>query len=211
MGEANPLWSKIVTIILVVATFVVFFVLIWPFIISYFKYYHSGFLPSSQETLSVVSLPDVANITEENVASGSKAKNQSIDFYIKTPTLEISAPIVEGVSQEALYHGIGHHPGTPWPADQKGNVILVGHSSWIDPANPYGFVFKNLNRLNLGDEIQIKYLDKIYHYQVMGKYLINPDDTSLFTQHVIKPTLTVYTCSPVYTNWKRLVYVAELR
>jgi LPXTG-site transpeptidase (sortase) family protein len=207
----SPLWYRIVTGILVTATFVVFFIIVWPFISSYYKYYQNG-ASGSQETFNVIKLPDVANISNnQNAAPPNTKQTDEIAFDIETPDLKISAPIVNGVSQEDLYHGVGHHPGTPWPKDEKGNVIITGHSSWIDPANSYGFVFKNLNRLKIGDDIQIRYPSKVYKYKVTGKFLIDPQDTSLFMQNVKVPTLTVYTCSPVYTNWKRLVYVSEMQ
>lgn len=140
-------------------------------------------------------------------APGGLAVTNGI-FYLKTAKLEIEAPIVEGIEEEDLKKGIGHHPDSVWP-NMKGNVVLAGHNFDLDAENPYGKVFISLRLVEIGDEVTIDYQGKTYYYQVFKKETVMPDDTSLFGQ-TDNFTLTFYTCDPPYTDWKRLVLQAQL-
>ncbi len=129
-------------------------------------------------------------------------------FSLKNSQVEINAPIVEGIDETALKQGIGHHPDSVWPKD-RGNVVLAGHNVDLDAENPYGKVFISLRLVNVGDEVTIIDRGKTYHYQVVNKATVSPDDTSLFGQ-TDDWILTFYTCDPPYTDWKRLVLQAKL-
>jgi len=188
-------WSKIFGYLLVVATFIVVGYLFYP----WGKYYFEKYILRRPEA-SIVQIKD--GITP-------REKKQEIYFKIETANIKIIAPIVEGVSKSDLKKGIGHHPETPWPDEKRGNVIIAGHSSDIDPNNDYGQVFRDLSKISIGDQVNIVYPDSEYIYKVIGKYEISPSDATLFGQDG-GPRLTFYTCSPVFTNWRRLVYVATL-
>jgi LPXTG-site transpeptidase (sortase) family protein len=145
----------------------------------------------------------------DNSQSAVSGVNQSLSqFFLKNAQVEIKAPIVEGIDDEALKKGIGHHPDSVWP-DQKGNVVLAGHNFDLDAENPYGQVFISLRLVDVGDEVEITYQGKKYIYQVFKKETVSPKDESLFGQ-MDDWILTFYTCDPPYTDWKRLVFQAKL-
>lgn len=191
-------WKKIIGSLLIVATLVVFGYLTYPWL----KFYAQKYILKRQET-------SIVETQQTKLVGKSQTKNQTIYFKVETADIEIVAPIVDGVSEQDLKQGIGHHPTTPWPDDKRGNVILAGHSSDIDPSNKFGQVFRYLGRIKISDKVSIVYPDSEYIYNVIGKYEIDPADTTLFGQDA-GPRLTFYTCSPVFTNWRRLVYVASL-
>jgi len=138
----------------------------------------------------------------------SQAQNDAATFSLKNSQVEIKAPIVEGIDEASLKQGIGHHSDSRWP-DQKGNVVLAGHSSDLDAENPFREVFNNLRKVDINDEVIIEYQGKKYHYQVFKKETVSPKDESLFGQ-MDDWILTFYTCDPPYTDWKRLVLQAKL-
>jgi len=188
-------WKKLLGILLIAATFAVVIIIAYPWI----KYFVEKDV-LKKEAISIVEIP--------NVDQSSEYK-QDIFFNLETANVKIVAPVVEGVDEVAFKKGIGHHPGTPWPDDKRGNVILAGHSSDLDPHNQYGQVFRDLGKVEIGDQVSIVYPDSEYVYKVEAKYEINPDDITLFGQDG-GPRLTFYTCSPVFTTWRRLVYIAKL-
>lgn len=188
-------WKKFFGILLIAATFAVVIYILYP----WGKYFVEKNILRKQ-AISTVQTPGADQASEHQ---------QNIYFNLETADVKIVAPIIEGVSEADLKKGIGHHPGTPWPDDKSGNVILAGHSSDLDPSNEYGQVFRQLNKLKINDLLSIIYPDSEYIYKVEAKYEINPDDTSLFGQDG-GPRLTFYTCSPVFTTWRRLVYIAKL-
>lgn len=139
---------------------------------------------------------------------GTQKAEQPTRFVLKNAKIDINAPIVEGIDQEALKRGIGHHPDSAWP-DKKGNIVLAGHNFDLDAENPYGKIFISLRLVDVGDEVTLEYQGKIYHYQVFKKETVSPKDESLFGQ-MDDWILTFYTCDPPYTDWKRLVLQAKL-
>jgi LPXTG-site transpeptidase (sortase) family protein len=113
-----------------------------------------------------------------------------------------------------LESGVSHYAQTAAPG-QNGNAIISGHSSnYIWAKGNYNHIFKDLNNLEKGDGIAIKTIQKngrviTYHYVVRGKYIDAPDDERIF-ETTETPILTLSTCWPLGTTFKRLVIKAEL-
>lgn len=122
--------------------------------------------------------------------------------------LEIKAPIVEGISDIDLTKGLGHHPDSVWP-NEKGNVVVAGHSFSLDADNPYGEVFANLRQIEINDQVTVTYQNKKYIYKIFKKEIVAAKDMSLMGQ-ADAWQLTFYTCDPPKTDWRRLVFQAEL-
>jgi sortase A len=193
--KINIPWTKIIGLFIIIATFVVIFWIFYP----WEKFFFEKYILRRPEV-------DTAQIKD---GSQARQKKQDIYFKIETANVKIIAPIIEGVSEKDFKKGLGHHPETPWPDEKKGNVIIAGHSSDFDPNNDYGKIFRDLSKVNIGDQVLIIYPQSEYIYKVIGRYDVAPSDTTLFGQDG-GPRLTFYTCSPVFTNWRRLVYTATL-
>lgn len=116
---------------------------------------------------------------------------------------------IQNTFQEDLKNGVIHYPGTAKPGE-NGNAFITGHSSYY-PWDPGRFktVFARLNKVEVGDDIVIYYDQQKYHYKVREKKEVKNDDVSVLAQGDEK-LLTLMTCSPVGTNFRRLVVVAEL-
>ena len=81
--------------------------------------------------------------------------------------------------------------GSSMPDQDKG-VLLIGAHSGVGKIA----YFKNLNKINIGDEVVINYNNKNYLYKVTNKYLDFKDDSISFNNLPNSKRLILYTCNP---------------
>ncbi len=175
----------------------------------------------TEETLAL--LP-VGN-TEEQLLSLNLLPT-TYDNRIRVPSLNVNAPLVdpqlgldalkakdwntlEDQIRSSLLSGVAHYPGTAEPG-KIGNAFYTGHSSNVlwEPS-PYNTVFALLPDITEGADIYITQDQKEFHYRVISKKEVSPDDVSILKQGDQK-ILTLMTCTPVGTTLKRLVVTAQL-
>lgn len=134
--------------------------------------------------------------------------------------INVKAPMVWSQSTDEksmlkdLETGLSHYYKTAAPG-QNGNAVISGHSSnyfWVK--GDYNYIFKNLNNLEKGDNITVTFLQKngrviTYHYQVSDKFISAPADERIFAE-TDGQTMTLSTCWPLGTNFKRLIVKAEI-
>ena len=133
---------------------------------------------------------------------------------ISIPKISVNAPVVYATdnSESAilvdLESGVVHYANTALPG-QPGNSVIFGHSSndWWEPGN-YKFVFVLLDKLVPGDTFSVNYNSKQYIYQVTSSTVVDPTDVAVLNQ-TADPEMTLITCSPPGTSWKRLIVVAK--
>lgn len=115
---------------------------------------------------------------------------------------------LENTFQGDLQSGVLHYPGTAEPGE-AGNIFITGHSSYYlwDSGN-YKDVFARLTQLEVGDDIIVYYDQQKYHYRVREKKEVKKDDVSVLSQ-TDEHLLTLMTCTPLGTNLRRLIVVAE--
>lgn len=115
---------------------------------------------------------------------------------------------LESDIQGALQDGVVHYPGTA-QAGEKGNVVITGHSSYF-PWDPGRFkdVFALLHEIVVGDELIVYHDQKPFRYKVYKTQVVTPDQIEILTQEG-DDRLTLITCTPVGTNLKRLIVLAE--
>ena len=150
----------------------------------------------------------------------------STNDRIVIPSLKINAPVVEpslGLEalkaqdfttleeqiHETLLQGVVHYPGTAEPG-QKGNAFLTGHSSNVFwEMSDYNTVFALLPKIEVGADLYVTHDLTEYHYRVIDKKEVQPTDVSALEQGS-DYKLTLVTCTPVGTAFRRLVVTAEL-
>lgn len=137
-----------------------------------------------------------------------------LDNYLIIPKLSINAPVIWDVPEDQilsqLHYGVAHYAGTAKPG-QIGNVFITGHSSYYYwDKGKYKTVFSLLNKLEPGDQIGISFQNKFYTYQVYDKVVVLPQDLEVLEQGGNAKTLSLMTCTPVGTAWKRLVVKTKL-
>jgi sortase A len=138
-------------------------------------------------------------------------------FGIVIPKIGANAIVIENVDpfdpavyQYALTKGVAHAAGSAFP-DQRGNVFLFSHSSVnFYEAQRYNSVFYLLDKLLNGDEITIYYQNKPFVYTVTEKKIVLPSDIQYLKGNGVGQTLTLMTCWPAGTTFKRLLVLAVL-
>lgn len=141
----------------------------------------------------------------------------STDYGIVIEKIEANAKIIPGVNPanekdyvQALTKGVAEALGSTKPGE-KGNLYLFSHSTDA-PWNiiRYNAIFYLLNKLEAGDRVVIFYLGRRYDYIVFDKNIVEPSDVSYLTNRYDAPVLTLQTCDPPGTLFKRLVVRARL-
>lgn len=124
---------------------------------------------------------------------------------IKIPKIGLDKVLVGGVDMESLKKGPGLFPGSPLPG-QLGNVAIAGHRT------TYGAPFEDLDKIVVGDEIVFDTPTGTRTYRVHKEpYNVFPSNVEVVaTKDPMRATVTLVTCTPKYTSWKRLIVEAEL-
>lgn len=136
------------------------------------------------------------------------------DNTINIPVINITAPISWGVKNtpenitDALSKGVAHVLYTSLPGE-TGNVFITGHSSNYPWAKgDYNNIFALLNKMVIGDMVQLKYEGQLFVYKVSETKVVNPDDVSVMYP-TSEPVLSLMTCTPVGTNLRRLIVISK--
>lgn len=131
-------------------------------------------------------------------------------FTLSIPKLKIDQATVI-VGGEDLKKSLIAWP-TSSPPGAYGNTIIFGHSELPQFSNPkeYSGIFSFLMDLVESDEIYTDYDGVRYKYVVIDKKIIDPTDLSVLESHFDASYLTIITCVPPGTVWKRGVIVAKL-
>jgi LPXTG-site transpeptidase (sortase) family protein len=161
------------------------------------------------------------NLSEKDQQAGNTAKvDETMTAELTIPQIGVRVPIVwsansdENSFQKDLRNGIVHYPGTVLPG-LLGNALLAGHSSnFFWEKGDYPRIFSKLNHLKVGDEdITVTYkkndsIVKTFYFRVSEKNVVTDDDERLFAQ-TKNSTLTLVTCWPLGTSWRRLMVSLE--
>ncbi|MGQ9586081.1 MAG: sortase [Anaerolineae bacterium] len=121
---------------------------------------------------------------------------------IVIPKIGVDAAVVEGDSWEQLKKGPGHHIGSANPGE-RGNVVISGHN------DVFGEPFRDLEKLDLNDEVVVYAGVQPYRYVVRAKRIVEPTEVSVMAD-TSAPTLTLITCYPYLVDTHRLVVIAAL-
>jgi sortase A len=138
------------------------------------------------------------------------------DFGIVIPKIGANSKIVPNVDpydsniyQRALTKGVAQAKGTASP-NQKGNMFLFSHSSAnILEAGRYNSIFYLLSKLEKNDEIYIYYKGEKYKYEVTDKKVVDAKNISYLSGKSNEEILTLMTCWPAGTSYKRLIVIAK--
>ena len=91
-----------------------------------------------------------------------------------------------------------------YPDKSLGNVILAAHSG-----TGYLAFFKNLYKLELGDEAKIIYKGYVYTYKIVNIYTVPKTGTVKVVRDYHKSCLTLITCT-YKSKTQQTVYILEL-
>lgn len=131
-------------------------------------------------------------------------------YTLSIKALGIKDAIVSTLDNNLAKHLVNYE-GTSVPPN-KGNAVVFGHSTLPQLFNPsdYKTIFANAYKMKIGDEIFVNIKGVSYKYKVEKIIIVDPNDTSVLEQNQSDSFLTLITCTPPGTVWKRLVIKARL-
>ena len=122
---------------------------------------------------------------------------------IQIQAINVDAPVVQGDSWDQLKKGVGQHVGSADPG-QPGNVVLSGHD------DVFGEIFRNLDRLQPGDQVVVFTATQQYIYIVTGSQIVAPTQVEVMNP-TTDATLTLISCYPYMIDKKRIVVFAKFQ
>lgn len=150
------------------------------------------------------------NTSTDDVASGTaEEKKQVADevtvsgnaiAVIQIPSQGIKGVVKEGTDNQTLKNYIGMFKGSSLPG-QVGNFSVAAHN------NIYTEIFRNLNKVNIGDEVKVTTKDSTYTYKVTSKQTVSPTSIEVIN-NTDKSEITMITCN--YNASARVVVKGEL-
>jgi sortase A len=159
--------------------------------------------------------PDGARPNDAEIPANLRARVQAIaDIPVPTaspqsaqririPAINVDAAVVQGDSWEDLKRGVGQHVSSADPGE-NGNLVLSAHN------DIYGEIFRDLDKLQAGDEIIIATSQQEFVYTVQQVQIVDPTRTDLMasTQEAVT---TLISCYPYMVDNKRIVVTAYLQ
>jgi sortase A len=156
------------------------------------------------------------NISSTSIIIDPSSTKAGPNPTIIIPKINLEVPVVYDVGsidekaiQKGLEGGVVHYATTPNPGE-KGNLVIVGHSSNnFFNQGKYKFAFVLLKKLEVGDTFSLTKNSKRYTYKVYDKKIVKPTDLAVLGKAEKPATATLITCDPPGTSLNRLVVLGE--
>ncbi len=145
-----------------------------------------------------------------NPTSSQKNQMNISSYTISIPKINIENAMVSTDDTDLAKHLVNWQ-GTSIPG-KNGNAVILGHSTLpqLFNAKDYKTIFANVYKLRDGDNIYTIINGITYTYAIFKIVVVDPSDTSALEQDYNNAYLTLVTCTPPGTTWKRLIVKAKL-
>lgn len=180
-----------------------------PFKIVPANYSYNFPVPPRQETGEDSSLGifQDAILTDAQLAGYGQGQGVNSDLFFEVPKIGIKSPVWQGLGSEALLKkGFWVYPGSH-PLGQ-GEMVLLCHRRYFGPYDPR--TCWNLDKIVVGDSMAIRKGQQTLNYTVISTAVVDPESAAVYTISDTENFLKIVTCTPLYSNAKRLVVVAKL-
>jgi sortase A len=121
---------------------------------------------------------------------------------IQIPAISVDAPVVMGDGFEQLKKGVGQYIGGSNPG-KNGNVVLSAHN------DIFGEIFRDLDKLQNGDEIIVFTNLRSYTYVVNNQQIVEPTQVEVMAP-TDSPVVTLISCYPYLVDNQRIVISGSL-
>lgn len=127
----------------------------------------------------------------EEVTTTKPIINYNYIGYLDIPKINLKRGFV---SLNSKYNSVSYNvmliKGSSMPDVKNGNLILAAHRG-----NSSVSFFDKLYKLEIGDEANITYNNKVYKYKLVNTYLEEKDGSIAIYRDETKNTLTLITCT----------------
>lgn len=209
-----------------ISIFILSFILInWSDVSWMFNYREvsglaSAFFNPYQEGSTLLAANTIAihnNAKPPSVQTAKQYPYTSAQNSLLIPVISVNTPVVVAVSsdQKALTRdldkGAVYYPGSVLPGEH-GQIVVLGHSAppnW--PRIKYDYIFSDIEKLEIGQEIILNFNNRQYTYKVRDKKIVKPgqevgQDQLTGSNNI----LTLVSCWPPGKDYQRIAVTAEL-
>lgn len=147
------------------------------------------------------------NLGEENAIVQESKKVSKIEYIgvLSIPKINLKRGLVDPNSYlNNIQYNVQFLKESSMPDELYGNVILAAHSG-----NARISYFKNLDKLDINDEVIIDYKNNTYTYLVVNKYEIEKSGKANIIRNKTENTLTLITCK--HNTNKQIIVICELK
>lgn len=134
------------------------------------------------------------------------------EYEFSIPSQKIEKAKVSADDFDLSKHLVQYFTTSDNPTD-KGTSVIFGHSTlpqWFNPKD-YTTIFARLHQMKNGDEVVIRVNEQDFIYKVFSISIVDAEDPSIFSQAFDNSYITIITCTPPGTTWKRLVIRTSLQ
>lgn len=176
----------------------VYLVIIGIVIISFYFVYNNALDKRAQDRVDdyindTSTVDEVLN--EEMVEEPKEEKNNSsnnINYtaIIEIPKINLKKGVVDSTNNfRSINYAISVDKNSNYP-NEKGNFILYAHSG-----SSYISYFKNLNKVNINDDVYVYFSGVKYHYVIYDKYDIEKTGKAKIITSKDNNYITLITCN----------------
>lgn len=166
------------------------------------------FLPVFSAQNIVNPIPKV-NIVSSKVEGWFPNESTISKYFISIPRINIENATVSTADADTTKHLVNY--GKDNVPGKIGNALIFGHSTLPQFFNnkDYKTIFANIYKLKNGDKIYATVGNSIYLYKVVKSIVVEASDTSALEQDYNDSYISLVTCTPPGTIWKRLIVKAK--
>ncbi|MBI2028123.1 MAG: sortase [Candidatus Levybacteria bacterium] len=161
------------------------------------------------ETQDIINPTPKINTTTNLESHFPKSQSEISKYFLSIPRVNIENAVVSTVDTNTTKHLVNY--GKYNIPGKTGNSLIFGHSTLPQFFNNknYKTIFTNIHKLKNGDKIYATVGNSVYLYKVFQSRVIDASDTSLLEQNYNNSYITLVTCTPPGTIWKRLIVKAR--
>lgn len=149
--------------------------------------------------------PPQVTPTTTMTTTAAEIKESIYVGYLNIPKIDLKRGFTDINSKyNKVSKNIYVHPSSSYPDTKNGNLILASHSG----TSSISF-FKNLYKLELGDDVYVNYNNKDYHYKITNIYTDLKDGDISIRRNKNKTSITLITCTK-NDKTTQTVYIGEL-
>lgn len=123
---------------------------------------------------------------------------------ITIDSIDLRLPIYHGTSESVMQSGVGHLEGSSLPTgNESEHTLLTSHRGVLNAK-----LFDDLDKVELGDIIELEILNQTFTYEVTDIFVVLPDEVEYLEVVEGEELLTLITCTPYGINTHRLLVQA---
>nr|WP_222705326.1 class D sortase [Bacillus marasmi] len=142
-------------------------------------------LEAAEKKIEIEKLSEpTIDTTEQEIIDFSAVYNEPLGT-VEIPKLNRTLPLIEGTDANVLDQGVGHYSTTVFPG-QNEQILISGHRDTV---------FRNFDRIEIGDKFIINMPYGTYTYEIRSTDIVHADDTTVIRK-MGEEVLVVSTCYP---------------